>query len=187
MNIDAICTAYAPSLRDGTADGFRALLQMIDADQEVKDIRWQAYMLATVYWECARKWEPIEEIGKGKGHDYGNPVTLTIDDKTYHNTYYGRGYVQLTWLRNYRALSDALGLGDLLVTNPEKALERPTAYEIMSHGMRHGSFTGASLAHFTHEGILDYVNARRIINGTDQAATIAGYAQRFEELLRVNQ
>lgn len=57
----------------------------------------------------------------------------------------------------------------------------------MSHGMRHGSFTGASLAHYTHEGILDYVNARRIINGTDQAATIAGYAQRFEELLRVNQ
>ncbi|XP_058795614.1 uncharacterized protein LOC131666749 [Phymastichus coffea] len=33
--------------------------------------------------------------------------------------YYGRGYIQLTWGANYKAASQALGLGDKLLREPE--------------------------------------------------------------------
>src|SRR5262245_40113966 len=55
------------------------------------DLRWLAYMLATTYHECAGTMWPIEEYGKGKGQSYGVP------DSTTGQTYYGRGFVQLTW------------------------------------------------------------------------------------------
>lgn len=34
-------------------------------------------------------------------------------------SYYGRGYIQLTWGANYKAASQALGLGNQLLNNPE--------------------------------------------------------------------
>ena len=34
-------------------------------------------------------------------------------------TYHGRGYIQLTWGSNYKAASQALGMGDRLLQNPE--------------------------------------------------------------------
>ncbi len=216
LNLDRVCSAYASNLKQGTEDDFRALVSLIAADPDISDVRFAAYMLATVYWECARKWRPIEEIGRGKGvpvkshatgKPYGESVTFQIvsdqlkilsgpadpdavaDSPIYTQTFYGRGLVQLTHLENYQRIGHQLGLGWLLVTNPEKALELPTAYEIMSHGMRNASFTKYRLADFVHDQgdgttSFDYLNARRIINGVDQAATIAGYAKRFEDILK---
>jgi hypothetical protein len=186
FSIDAVCANFSQHLKDSTAPGFRALLTMLQADAEITDPRWAAYMLATARWECAQKWEPIEEFGHGKNHPYGQPVTVVINGTPYTNIYYGRGYVQLTWEGNYATMSHALGLGDLLITNPEHLLERPIAYKVMSFGMRHGSFTGASLHRFINENNCDYVNARKIINGLDQADIIAGYAREFEQLLSDN-
>lgn len=185
MNIEAIAAAYAADLKHGTDADFRALLALIDQDKDVTDPRWAAYMLATAQWETARTFRAVEEIDRGAGRSYGDPVTVVIDGKSYTNTYYGRGLVQLTWRGNYATMSHALGMGNLLVTNPEKALELPTAYEIMSFGMRHGSFTGVGLDHFIHDDVADYASARKIINGIDHAATIATVARRFEELLKL--
>jgi hypothetical protein len=58
------------------------------------------------------------------------------------------------------------------------------AYRIASLGMRQGLFTGRKLATYINDAQCDYVNARRIINGTDRAQDIAGYAQTFETALR---
>jgi hypothetical protein len=165
--------------------GLARLLRFIDRDTEVKDVRWAAYMLATVKHECAGTWLPIEEYGKGQGHAYGNPTQYKAPGgATYHNVYYGRGYVQLTWLKNYLDLGQACGLGDALAIKPERVLEPELAYAIMSYGMRNGSFTGKKLADYIQAAKCDYVNARRIINGTDQAQRIAGYAQKLEMILR---
>jgi hypothetical protein len=60
------------------------------------------------------------------------------------------------------------------------------AYKIMSLGMRQGSFTGVGLSKYINADKCDYVNARRIINGTDKAQTIAGYATKFESILRAS-
>jgi len=190
IDVDKFCSAYASSLPHGNlsaAAGLHALLDFIVTDPDITDIRWAAYMLATVKHECANKWQPIEEFGKGKNRPYGEPATIAdADGTTYINTYYGRGYVQLTWRKNYDNLGRKLGLGNGLVLHPEHALEPQTAYDIMSFGMRHGSFTGVGLNHFIYDTKCDYLNARRIINGTDQAPLIAGYASAIEGALRAN-
>jgi putative chitinase len=174
------------SLKQGQVDGLNALLAAVEADPDVSDVRWVAYMLATVKHECADTWQPIEEYGKGKGRKYGNAVTVTDPDgNTYSNVYYGRGYVQLTWEANYRKMGSALG--NRLLYEPALALQPDIAYQIMSLGMRRGDFTGKKLEDYINDKGVDYVNARRIINGTDRADLIAGYARDLEAILRASQ
>lgn len=138
-------------------------------------LRQAAYMLATAKHETANTFAPIEEYGKGKGLPYGNR-----NSKTGH-AYYGRGYVQLTWAKNYQTMGTVLGLP--LYTQPDLALRYDVAYKIMSYGMTHGTFTGVALRRYINEGKTDYQNARKIINGTDKADLIAGYASAIEQML----
>jgi hypothetical protein len=183
---DRFFASYAAAfgaLSQPQTDGLNAILDAAEADAEITDIRWLAYMLATVKWECADRWKPIEEFGKGSGRKYGTPVTVTDPSgKSFSNVYYGRGYVQLTWDWNYRQFGTFLK--NRLLYEPELALDPAVAYQIMSYGMRHGSFTGVGLAKYINASGCDYVNARRIINGTDQAQKIAGFAAGLEQVLR---
>jgi len=173
------------ALDSSQASGLRGLLAFLERDNHVDDVRWAAYMLATVKHECANRWQPGEEFGKGQGKVYGNPVTVTVrEGKTYANTYYGRGYVQLKWAENYREMSYNLNLGDDLLIHPQRALEPSIAYRIMSFGMRNGSFTGLRLRDYISGSKCVYHDARQIVNGFDQAALIQGYAEILEALLR---
>jgi hypothetical protein len=175
-----------PSLNDSASSGLKNLLGFLSEDSDVSDIRWAAYMLATAKHECANTWMPIEEYGKGQGKPYGQPVVVTDQYGTqYTNTYYGRGFVQLTWKLNYDRMGQALGLTNGLVLHPEHALEPATAYRIMSYGMRNGSFTGKGFSSYIQGDTCDYLNARRIINGLDQAQTIQDYAQALESILNL--
>ena len=173
------------ALEGSQASGIDALLGFFEQDKDVSDVRWAAYMLATVKEECDNTWQPIEEYGKGQGHPYGDPVTVTDGNgNTYVNTYYGRGYVQLTWETNYQNMSQNLNLSDRLLYHPEEALNPQIAYDIISFGMRNGSFTGVGLGDFINSSGCDYVNARQIVNGLDNAGVIALYASTLESLLR---
>ncbi len=173
-SIDEIVAAYPwPPLSHEAS--FRQLLGFIAADNAIQDQRWVAYILATVRHETAFTYAPIEEYGRGAGHPYGVP------DPNTGQTYYGRGYVQLTWLGNYQTFGNRLGMN--LVQQPELALDPPTSYQIASLGMTQGMFTGVGLSQFIHDDTADYVNARKIINGLDQADLIAGYAQQFAATL----
>ena len=142
-----------------------------------------AYMLATAYHETAHTMQPIEEYGKGRGRDYGK--RLKMSRKPYSDTlplYYGRGYVQLTWYENYDKAGRLLGID--LLNKPELALDAAIAAKIMREGMIEGWFTGKKLNDYVGLRTADYVGARRIINGTDKANLIAGYAVAFELALR---
>lgn len=174
------------ALGQAQTDGLNALLQAAEGDTQITDIRWLAYMLATVKHECADRWKAIEEFGKGKGRKYGSPVTVTdpATGESFTNVYYGRGYVQLTWKDNYESMGRQLN--NRLLYEPRLALDADVAYRIMSLGMRKGSFTGKKLADYIGGGKADYVNARKIINGLDQADRIAGYATKLEAILRAS-
>ena len=163
------------NLNDHQRQGIDFLLSSLEADEAMTDIRWIAYCLATVDRECAGTWQPIREYTKGAGRPYGDP------DPTTGHAYYGRGYVQITWAANYKSLGRAIGVD--LYNNPDLALVPETAYKIMSYGMTHGAFTGASLSTWINSEKCDYVNARRIINGVDHAQGIAKAAQWFEATL----
>lgn len=132
----------------------------------------KAYILATVKHETAGRFTPLKEFGRGRGRRYG------IRDRKTGHVYYGRGYVQLTWKRNYKVMGDKLGID--LVNNPDLACHPDVAYDIMILGMKEGLFTKKKLSDYINDKKVDYKNARRIINGMDRARLIAGYAKKFE-------
>ena len=167
--------AFKP-LSDSQRDGLGFLLACLEGDDLVTDIRWAAYMLATTKWECGDTWRPIEEVGKGKGHSYGEPVNGHV--------YFGRGFCQLSWAGNYSNMGNVLHVD--LLRRPELALDPPVAYRIMSVGMRNGMFTGVGLGRFINDHLCDYVGARKIINGIDQAERIAGFATKLEACLHAS-
>lgn len=164
------------TLTQSQVDGCNAILAVSDD----LPVSYTAYMLATAYKETAFTMRPIAEYGRGKGRSYGTPRG------PYKQTYYGRGYVQLTWLENYqradKELHDAgiLKSTESLVRTPDLALRQDVAAYIMRYGMLEGWFTTKKLADYLPG---NYVNARRIINGTDCAVEIAGYARIFEKAL----
>lgn len=92
--------------------------------------------------------------------------------------YCGRGLPQLTGRTNYYNAGKALGLD--LIENPDLVLDLKVGVDVMVWGMETGAFTGKSLADYTQPWGLDYLNARKIINGTDRADDIAKLAVRFQ-------
>jgi len=132
-----------------------------------------AYILATVQHETAGTFLPIEEYGKGRGREYGKAIQGKV--------YFGRGYVQLTWLNNYKVMSEKLGID--LMSYPEKALDKETALKIMFVGMDQGLFTGKKLHDYFNEHCEDPISARKIINGKDKAKQIAELYRYFKKYI----
>lgn len=162
--------AVTGSLTQSQVDGLNYLLKAM----ERWPVEWAAYGLATSYHETAHTFQPIEEIGKGRGRKYGVPGPHG------GQVAYGRGHVQLTWPDNYAKADKELGLNGALIKDYRKALDPKIAADILVRGMEEGWFTGKSLKSYE---LGDYVNDRRIINGTDMAHKIAGYARGFESAL----
>ena len=50
--------------------------------------------------------------------------------------------------------------------------------------MEGGHFTGVGLSKYINKNKVDYVEARRIINGTDKQYRIAGYAKRLRKTIK---
>ncbi len=146
----------------------------------ITSINHLAYVLATAHHEsCLGNW--MEEFASGEDYegrrDLGN--TQSGDGVRFK----GRGFVQLTGRTNYQAYSDILGLD--LVGNPNLAKDRTIAAKITAHGMKTGRYTGVSLSDYQKaDGSYDFVNARRIINGTDRAEKIAAQARRYAQALQ---
>lgn len=135
------------------------------------DGRHLAYIMATTIHETARTMQPIEEYGKGKTRPYGKPHPVT------GKTYYGRGFVQLTWHDNYVKAGQLVGAD--LVNNPELACDLNYATQILVEGMIIGFFTGKKLSDYFNDTKEDPINARKIINSLDKAELIAGYYYKF--------
>jgi putative chitinase len=124
----------------------RLALRQLRCASTGSDRTWCYFLFLSNETEFSFK--PKEEKGKGANYGYGASKQI-IDsmgcrgpkDAVYSNVYYGRGYVQITHDVNYKALGKAYGIGEELYINPDRALEPKIAYFIVSHGMRHGTFT----------------------------------------------
>jgi hypothetical protein len=68
--------------------------------------------------------------------------------------------------------------------DPNLALNPHTSALISIYGCLDGDFTGKKLSDYIKPGSVDYVNARKVVNGTDRANEIANYAKRWEQALR---
>lgn len=177
---------FSGSLKQGQVSGLSGLLDEWESSYAKKDDRWLAYALATTHHETDRTFKPIREYGGTsyfmKMYDItgDRPELATKNGNTTPGDgakYYGRGFVQLTWKNNYKTMSGVCGVD--LVADPDRALELPIATPILFYGMIKGTFTGKKLADYFGPDVEDWVNARRIINGTDKANAIADYGKRF--------
>jgi putative chitinase len=171
--------------------GIELLGRNMEVDPTLTNLQWAAYELATVKHECANTWQPI--IERGPKAYFEQYETGTPKGRRLGNTepgdgwrFRGRGYVQITGRANYARMTKELGLGTDadLIQDPDQALRPAIAYRIMAVGMTRGLFTGKKLSDFISVERCDYKNARKIINGLDQAARISQYAEQIEAILQ---
>jgi putative chitinase len=185
---------FGGRLSQQQVDGMSFKLAVWEKHHDGQDPRWLAYALATSKHETASTMWPVEEYGKGSGHEYGKPVKET------GKAYYGRGDVQLTWDYNYKNASARLGLSgeNDLYWHPEKALDPRISADVMFTGMAQGWFrSGHSLPRYFSDTNDDAYNARDIINGDKKTVPswsggqsigtlISGYYSAFYEALAVS-
>ena len=125
-----------------------------------------AYVLATAQWETNHTFKPVKEA-----------YWLTESWRKTHlhyYPYYGRGYVQLTWKRNYELYGSIFD--EKLAQKPDLARTHEIALFVLVHGFKLGTFTGRRLEEFVNESNADFLEARRCINGKDKREEIAEIA-----------
>jgi putative chitinase len=176
---------FGGSLTQRQVDGMSYLLDVWEEEfedtAEELSVPWLAYCLATVFHETGTAMTPVEEYGRGQGMSYGTPVG------PYEQTYYGRGHVQLTWEENYKKAEGILhdyGRDAPTHRYPHRMLEDETSAIVLFDGMKEGWFTGVGLPDFFNADEEDPYNARKIVNGLDQADKIVGYYWEFKKALQ---
>lgn len=190
---------YAGTIPPGAVAGHEAILTRWAQMVPTGDRRQLAYVLATAFHETGGRMQPVEEnlnySAVGLRRTFARRFTFdeaeecarrpeAIANRAYANRmgngdidsgdgyrFRGRGLVQITGRAKYRAY----GIED----HPEEAMEPERAVTILIDGMRNGRFTGKRLDHYFCGSRADWVEARRIINGTDRAVEIARKARLY--------
>ena len=182
-------------LKRSQVAGLTAILQRGESTAALDD-RWLAYMLATAHHETGQTMQPVREtfaasdaratVLLDSAFEHGrlpSVATLYWRRDAQGKSWLGRGLVQLTHRANYEKMTLATGVD--LVSRPERAMEMAVAVDILFTGMRTGAFTGHRLGQYFSEDKEDWTGARRIINGRDRAALVAGYGRRYLAAIRL--
>ena len=157
-----------------------------------------AYVLATAYHETGARMVPVREGFAKTDRGARNAVArlyargrisrnYAVEHKKTGQSYYGRGYVQLTHYDNYRKTGEALGID--LVNDPDLMLVPVISADAIIWGMEHGSYRGKSLSTTLPSRVdptaAQWRSARRVINGDmkKNGTLIGGYAQKFYKAL----
>lgn len=157
---------FGGSMSQSQVEGMSYILHMWEQYYPEGDTRWLGYCLATTKHETAEEMQPIEEYGKGEGMAYGK-----VDPET-GQTYYGRGYVQVTWRENYAKTDKKLKLSKAASTewHADNMLDPTISAMAMFQGMEEGWFRSdaagpQNLGRYFYGNYDDPWTAREIING----------------------
>lgn len=159
---DHIRPLFNGHFNSGQVDGLDKILDEWQR-RNLTDLRFLAYMLATVFHETNQTMQPIIE---GGGLKY-------LRSKAYW-PWYGAGLVQVTWKANY----EKFGLKSVA-----EATTWPDCLKPLFDGMLDGMFTGRKLDQYFNTHITDPKHAREIINGHNDMELIAGYYYKFNAAL----
>lgn len=167
-------TLFAGKLNQQQVNGMTVILDEWEK-RALVDLRKLGALLGNTKRETDSTMWPIEEYGHGAGQPYGEPGSNG-------KVFFGRGFVQLTWERNYKLMTHLLNVD--IWNDPDKALVPEIAVQILFEGCLNatsgvGDFTGKSFDDYFTGTLTDFVNARRVINGTDHAAEIAVLSEQF--------
>jgi putative chitinase len=176
--------SFPPHGREGLAQ----LLPLVLSDPFPTCLEQRAYILATAEHETGGAYQPVRERRASADRQ---PKLRELQDRYWNTGFYGRGYAQITWRRNYLRLGTELAgqtIGGIVVDaetftrDPDLLLRPEFAYPSLVLGML-GGWYGTKLDRWVRPGLADYVNARRSVNGTDRAEHVAGLARAWEDRL----
>lgn len=175
--------------------------ELLDACTQwgVTDLRQQANVLGQTYHETGPQravcMTPIREGFAATDQGAINAVNnlyfrglirtnYAKPDPRTGKSYFGRGFIQLTWYDNYKKFGELLKVD--LLNHPEWALAKNIAADIAVVGMRDGVFRkGHNLARYFNGKKVDWVGARNIVNGdvAKNGAAVARYSKLFWDAL----
>ncbi len=194
MNLATFFSKIRVSLFGGklTTSQVSNIEHILKAFNEVGDGREKtlAYALATAYHEVGSNMTPVREGFASTDKEarakvlklrraYANPIP------PYNHVYYGRGYVQLTWAKNYQASIKDAGID--IFRYPDEVLKPEIGAKLLILGLQDGRWNGRGKGisfYLPDNGPDDKMNARRTVNITDRWSTIAGYYDKFLEAIR---
>lgn len=135
-------------------------------DQEgILDSNVLAYALATVEHETDGTFEPVEEIqGRFSARRFGYEGGTN---------YFGRGFIQITHLRNYKIIGERIGVGEQLVENPALATDPKIAAKVLA-----AYFKDNNVAQLASRG--NFIAARMPINPDYKGRTVAALAMKYD-------
>lgn len=151
-----------------------------------------AYIMATIGWETAHTYQPIEEAQ----HIAPAARARYFTDKPYAPRWIGRGDVQNTWEENYRWITHLFTPADAYVnaripdsceTNflacPENILNPEVSLLAAIIGMKVGRFRrNHYLQRYFNATTVDPINARLVINGIPKGSKTPDRAEEIKEL-----
>lgn len=191
---------FGKKLSEENKKNIFTITDAFEDDNDMKSLRWLAYILATGMHESNDTFKPVVEgywikpeakrlnalYNYYLKNNRGALRTIFPNGKS-GTTYYGRGrIVQLTHDFNYRLASLKLYKDERLLIDPDLIIRDVNCdMAVTFRGMLEGWFTGYRLEQFfpLGSGKADWKRARKIINGLDKAELIAGYAMKFYDML----
>jgi len=142
-----------------------------------------AYVAATVHHETGMRYSAFKELRQVKTDNPARLRVRRLQDRYWLTGYYGRGPVQLTWDYNYSWAEKATGAP--LLKDPDLLLRNlALGYEVAVKGMVTGAFTGKSLNSYIAKDNIDFISARKVVNGRDRAVDIARYADKYVRIFQ---
>ena len=133
----------------------------------VKDKNQLAYIAATAMHETGG-FQFFEEQGsRSYFNKYEGRSDLGNKQSGDGYKFRGHGFTQLTGRHNFEKQSKRTGLD--LVSNPGLLADPSVSANVLVDGITKGEFTGRKLSDYIGNGKVDISNARRTINGYDQA------------------
>lgn len=179
-------------LNPSQSDGLKFLVQSLALDPLVIGGHQAAYILATAKWETGHTYQPIAEwpspsdprFTKYDPGKHPDAIRMGNTKPGDGHRYRGRGYVQLTWQKNYERMGKLLDVD--LLERPDRALEPEIACQILVRGMVEGLFTGHRLDKYVGTGPApDYLQARMVVNpGELQVEKLRPKAQQIAAIAR---
>lgn len=202
--------AFFASLRGGAmfphgftqqqVDGFSNLLDVWEKHYFADPLNLLAYDLATAFHETAGTMQPIKERGPVSyfnKYEPGTKIGKVLGNRQKGDGYRfrGEGHVQNTGRRNAafasKRLNEVFGLNVDLVKNPELRGDPFISAHSLFLGNKEGWWTGKDLLDYIDdededdaEDLREFINSRRVVNGTDKAEKIGRHALEFERALK---
>lgn len=191
---------FGTRLAQKQVEGMENLLNVWEQHFHADPIDLLAYDLATAFHETAHTMQPITERGSRAyfskyepGTQLGRVLGNTLKGDGFR--FRGEGHVQNTGRRNARVashrLNESFHLNIDLEVNPSKRGDPFISALSLFLGNKEGWWTGKDLLKYLDgedesdaEDLREFINARRVVNGTDKAKKIGIYALSFERALK---